>query len=287
MKKTRFIFSQNPSGKGKNEKLFRENEALRNRLKELTGSDVRWDDDKLPPDIENLLLKNIVQLEEGYGNAALVSVYEFLGRPSYPKVEELDDQQLEKELAALESLLFSHNILLDLAEMEDNREKYTCITEVFFHEKIRNIQMSGLFYRFHVAGEETVKNPDQAIEETGARFLNSWSNRAINELEAMLGNEFILEDGTVLSRETVLHKFRLMFESFTEFRNWKYAFHEVKHEFKGGDMQGVGLVNGYVAYDVVLESGELQHFEGPFIVFMSFNRSGCRLFYFVFPGFKW
>lgn len=284
MKKNRFI-SAGSFNKSAREKLHLENEKLRMRLKTEIGGEIKMEGKKLPLNVENLFLKNILDLEKNYARAPLVSMYEFLGCPAFKKAAEIDEEDIEKALEGVLDFLFNRNIIIDFTEMEDPREKYAFITEEFFAREVGNLRVPGVFFRFQLEGRRTDHNQD--IRKVGKRFVTDWFDRTMGVSSGELGEEFILEDGTVMSRKQVLEKFRLMFEAYTDFQHFQYVFNETKYEFKGSGVRGVGLVNGYVKYDAILESGDIQHFEGPFIVFMSLDKEAWRVFYFVFPGFEW
>lgn len=148
MNKQRISGRQEPTtGNDPKEKLRLENERLRCRLKNEYGSDFLCND-PIPPEVEQQLLKNVIDFEENYVNAKPISVFEFLGRPAVKNVDEITAGNIEEELEKLINLLVSNNLIIDFGNLTDPRHKYAFITRKLFRRQINNVRSPGMYLHF-------------------------------------------------------------------------------------------------------------------------------------------
>ena len=52
----------------------------------------------LPPEIERQFLDNIMAFENAFQSATRIQLYDFLGKPTFRKIEELSGDEISKEL---------------------------------------------------------------------------------------------------------------------------------------------------------------------------------------------
>ncbi|MBC8033691.1 MAG: hypothetical protein H7Y03_06060 [Chitinophagaceae bacterium] len=285
MEKNRLGFSGNHFSKETREKLHLENEILRLKLKAQTGGDLRHEGKELPPEIEHIFLKNILAFEENYAGAALISVFDYVGRPAYRDAASMTDAETEVALTELTDLLFRKNLTIDFGDLVHDRARYEFITNDLFPHQINDINVAGMFLHFQY--EEFHPNHDSDIRARAMEFIADWFERTMGKFSWELSEECVFPDGTTMPKKQLLKKFELVFQSYIGFKDCQYLIREVRFEEKEEGLKGVGYVDGAVKYQAVLESGEIKYFDGPFKLFMALE-SGCwRISYFIFPGFEW
>lgn len=285
MKKNKFGFPEKTSAGKSKDALHLENEILRIKLKAQTGKDLHYDGGTLPPEIENIFLKNILAFEESFSRSKLISVFDFLDRPAFRKAAELNDEELDTALSEISDLLFRKQITLDFCNLHDNRAKYKFITEDLFLHEVHDIRMPGTF--LHFIYEEFYPDHRAEIRKRALEFISDWFERTMGKLSWELAEEFIMPDGSVWPRQQVIEKMKLVFAAYTSFTDCQYTVTDVHYELKKDKTQGLGCVEGNVSYNAVLENGEKTSVEGTFRLFLT-TEDGCwRIFYFIFPGFDW
>src|SRR3954470_16625322 len=119
-------FSDDPE-----EQLKIENDILKLKLQAELGADFTVEEE-LSPDVENIFLKNVLELEHQFANASYKTIFEIIGSPVVMKEAELDEQEIKPALARLEELLDENGIVVDYGEEYDLRTKYRFITEELF-----------------------------------------------------------------------------------------------------------------------------------------------------------
>lgn len=102
----------------------------------------------LPPELENEWLNHIEQFEQQYKDAKQTTVWEYLGKPDFRKVSDIDLDKIPIELKRLMDYMNENNIALDtLCDVED-RELYRFITEELFVHEIDNMHIEGMMTCF-------------------------------------------------------------------------------------------------------------------------------------------
>lgn len=144
------------------DELASENEFLKLKMMaEFGGNFVGGD--KIPAELENQFLKQIIQYHKLHSDSETVSIYHFIGEPEYNHVHDLSDKQVKKQLRTLLKLLQKHGIKLDVLSQIPEREVYRFITEELFKQPISNVKMKGwvsqfVYEDFHPNAEYDVKN---------------------------------------------------------------------------------------------------------------------------------
>src|SRR5881398_2686713 len=90
-----------------------ENEFLKIKMQAEFGAHIS-DVDDVPPRIEHLFLKKILELEEYWQTAPKVKIYDQIGRPEFQSHLLLKGGELESELSKLLNLLQENNINFSL-----------------------------------------------------------------------------------------------------------------------------------------------------------------------------
>ena len=206
------------------ERLRKENEEKRENLIRKTGCEffIPEEGKKLDPFIENQFLNNIEEFEEAFENCKQISIYDFIGRPEFRKLEDIPESELESELKKLYVLFNNNSISLDCLCEVDNSVLYRFITEEFFNHKMDDVRIKGMMHcftyeEFHPNHRYDIENycedfitgilnldnqyfDSGIIDENGFKtrlvnFRNAFSGFTINEFRVLSVN-FDSENGT-------------------------------------------------------------------------------------------
>jgi hypothetical protein len=140
--------SKNESGnESRMDHIRTENEILQMKLQAETGA-VFHVDEELPPEIENIFLRQVQSFEEALRNSKKVTLYEMLNQPSYKKESELNDEELDIELNRLLDLLSGKHFIFSLPAQFDARKVYWHITEVMLKREVQDMSLPGMVWYF-------------------------------------------------------------------------------------------------------------------------------------------
>lgn len=270
-------FSEDPE-----EQLKIENDILKLKLQAELGADFKGEEE-LSPDVENLFLKNVLEFEHQFANASSKTVFEILGSPLVEKEADLTDAQVEEALGFLEELMEQKGIAVDYSAEYGSRIKYKFVTEELFYKESGFIDIPGM--TTHFIYEEFHPNHILDITNKALHFFSNWEERSFDEYSFDLAAELILEDGTIMPKAAVLQKIHWMFEAYIRFENAAFSIENSSFELNE-EGTGLGFAEGEVAYDAVLENGEIQTFKGPFKLYMQYD-GRWEMFFFHWPGFNW
>jgi hypothetical protein len=268
------------------DKLSIENEIMKIKLQMQFGDDFMMKSNgSLPPEIENQFLKQIMAYEDNHKNVEEVTVFERIGKPDFKKVEELNADEVSKELVRLNELMESKGVMLNICDGPyEDAVIYRFITEELFLENVEkefveNSICNFIYEEFHV-------NDKAEITKNTVQFMEHWFAREFDEHSYELANPMITAEGKVMPLPELFKKISLFFEAFEDFKNHKFMIGEVSFELHGED-GGMGHAEGLVKYDAVLDNGEVIHFEGGYKLYMQRQGNWWDIFYFVMPGFIW
>lgn len=160
------------------EELRAENNLLKVKLKMEFGMQ-DTDTSALPPHVENEWLKYINEFEQQYKNAKVITVYDFIGRPSYSKWDSLTREQTSVELERLHAILEANDVALDCICQYDDAIIYRFLTEELFHHEMDLIRIPGMTH--HFTYEEFHPNHDYDLRQQTGRFLTSVFGKKWNE----------------------------------------------------------------------------------------------------------
>lgn len=170
------------------EELRAENNVLKVKLKMEYGMQ-DTDTSSLPPHVENEWLKYINAFEQQYKDAKVITVYDFIGRPSYRKCDALTDEQIAVELERLRTVLEANDVALDCICEYNAAVIYRFLTEELFPHEMDLIRIPGMTH--HFIYEEFHPNHDHDLRQETERLLTSIFEKEWNE-------EY---DDLILSRE--------------------------------------------------------------------------------------
>jgi hypothetical protein len=270
-------FSEDPE-----EQLKIENEILKLKLQAELGADFKGEDE-LSPDVENIFLKNVLELEHHFANASYKTIFQILGTPSVASEANLSNKEIKHALAEIEELMEQKGIVVDYGQEYDDRIKYKFITEELFYKESTLIDIPGM--TTHFIYEEFHPNHSLDIKANAEKFFNHWEERSFDENSFELASQFTLDDGTCPSRKEVLQKLGWIFDAYVRFDNASFSINDISFRLDGEE-GGFGLVLGNVTYDAVLENGEIKNFSGPFRLYMEYD-DWWGINNFNWPGFNW
>lgn len=114
------------------------------------------------PELESEWLNSIEAFEEQYENAKKITIFEYLGKPSFKKIDELKPKEIPVELNRLNYILNKGNISLNTLCKVDEKELYRFISEELFHYEMDNIKIPGMmscftYEEFHPNSEYDIR----------------------------------------------------------------------------------------------------------------------------------
>jgi hypothetical protein len=269
-------FSSDPE-----ENLRMENEVLRLKLKAELGTEAHFIAD-LPAHLENEFLKNILSFENTIAGKKQIKVFDLLGKPDFIPAGELYDEDIELAFDRITELLNEKQIVVDFSGTYDSRTKYKFITEELFELETHEATESGMFIHFNY--EDFHPNHSLDIVCRTEEFLSQWFDCSLDNHSWELADTFILADGQILRRETVVQQLKEFFDCYTAFKECEYFISDIQFELK--EDCGIGHAEGTVKYKGMLDNQEEIQFTGPFKLYFTFDYEWWSIFYFIFPGFK-
>ena len=264
------------------ENLRMENELLRLKMQAELGSS-SYSSPGLDPQIENEFLKNVMAFENSYANSQPATVFHLLGKPYFKKPDELNDEQLERALEEITTLMSAKNVEVDFSEDVDSHTRYEFIVDELFAHETTFFPVGGMTVHFDY--EEFHPNHKKDIENRAKEFLEEWFKQSLNEKSWELADTFILPDGKLLSKAAVAAQLTHIFDAYTAFTDDKYVIKEVGFQLQEGG--GLGHAEGLVRYNAVLENGESVPIGGHFKLYMTLEYGWWSIFHIVFPGFEY
>jgi hypothetical protein len=237
-------FNNNP------DRLRAENEEKKKKLIEEHGAyfSSLSNDTNLPPEIESQFLNNIMAFEDAYQNNKRIRLFDYLGKPTTNRIEDLMENEIPDELNRLIELLSRHQVILDTLCDVDDRELYRFITEELFFEEIDDMHIPGMIT--HYTYEEFHPNHAYDIERLSTDFIHSYLNKESDFYTYSLSTEAGNTDWHI--------QFREAFSSFqlNDFSIQKFDFDTEKAVVQF-DCDFVGQVEGAVESLRFLGKGEL------------------------------
>ena len=139
-----------------------ENEFLKLKMMAEFGGEFMGSD-QLPPEVENVFLKQISKFQSLHQKAEMVKIFEFIGSPAYNHVHDLSDKEVIRDLKKIQKALQKKGIIVESFSGITPREMYRFITEEIFKQDIQNIKMPNwhmhmVYEEFHPSDEFDIKN---------------------------------------------------------------------------------------------------------------------------------
>jgi hypothetical protein len=133
---------------------------------------------EISPELENKWLNSIEEFEIQFENADKITVFEFLGKTAFKKINELKPEEIPFELDRLNGILHEGNISLSTLCSVDEKELYRFISEELFQYEMDNIRMPGMmscfiYEEFHPNAEYDIRQAfDYFFQCTMAKMKN-------------------------------------------------------------------------------------------------------------------
>lgn len=270
------------------EQLRIENEILRLKLKAELGGEIEGMEgtEGLPPEIENLFLKNILSFEHQYEQVPATSIYQILQEPHFIPVDDLSDDALITAYENIIQLLEKNHIAVDFRGDYPIREKYRFITQDLFKHETKLVHIDGM--TTHYSYEEFYPNHSLSIEDQANEFIAHWFNMNFDESSWELSDEFLTDTQQIVTKATVLQKFNNIFAAYQKFENADFKITNINFEIdENNPAVGLGFAEGSVQFTAILENNEAIHVASVFKLYMQLENSDWRIFFFYWPGFRW
>lgn len=148
-----------------------DNELKKKELEEKYGAMFGESENNLPPQVESDWLQSIERFEEEFSVAQRTTVYDYMGKPSFKRLDEIEAGEVSAELERMYDMLDNNNISLDtLCEVADE-DLYRFITEELFLHEMDDMRIPGMMLCFIY--EEFHPNAEYDIRESFDYFFSS------------------------------------------------------------------------------------------------------------------
>ncbi|HHH49497.1 MAG TPA: hypothetical protein ENK52_00805 [Saprospiraceae bacterium] len=240
-----------------NKDFKKEIEQKKKRLKEEFGMDDYGTKSKMPPEIENQWLDQILAFEQQFKKNKQITVYEKIASPKFKSSEELDDLEIEKELKRLQDLMLENGINLDTICQVESRKLYEFITKELFEYEVDDIHIEGMTTNFIY--EEFHPNHEYDLEQFTREGINNLF-RADKEYWDMqiLTDKFISKSGKPITKEKLQKSIFSFKDSYTKITLQDLNFTKIEYDLE----KAKGQTSFYIKYIALPEKGEEIVFEG-------------------------
>jgi hypothetical protein len=195
-----------------------DNELKKRDLTEKYGASFSNINDDLSPEIENIWLNNIEEFEKQYEKAKLTTVWEYIGKPEYRKITEINESEISTRLNELFDLLDKNNISLDTICEVEEKELYRFITEELFEHEMDDIRIPGMtscfiYEEFHPNAQNEIERAiDYFFRMTMAKMKNIGGEGY--DLLYIDEQNFCDIDGNAIDKEKVIKSINTFLDSF-------------------------------------------------------------------------
>ena len=231
------------------EELSTENELMKLKMMaEFGGKFV--DNENIPPELENLFLKQILKFHRKSDRTKLTTVFQLIGEPEYDHVNDLSEKEITKELARLLKMMRKKGIDLDFYPETGEREIYRFVVEELFKEEVPEGRVKGWINEFTY--EDYYPNP-----EADAKYITELCLEYVFEKDAFLLPDLLSDDmkdhlGLTVDTEDVIDTIE---EFKQQFNQLKLADLNMKVTELGADGQTARVVAD-VEYKTQFEKGK-------------------------------
>ncbi len=274
------LFSADPE-----ENLRIENELLKLKLQAERGALFSENGESIPAEAEAAFLKNIQLFEEACEHTKETTVYELIGKPDWRKAAEVDPDALQAEVDSILGLMEAKNIFLHVEGQYSPAVIYEFLTGELFQQEVMPVCIPGFMQCFIY--EEFHPNHTLSIEKKAKDFLDHWFRMEFNEYSIELASQFITADNLQFTRDEVLSRLSDCLACYQSFSNQVITNTATSFEWCKNPKMGLGIAEGMISYDAILENGETVPVSGPYKLYMSSDSDFWQIYYFEFPGFSW
>jgi len=225
------------------------NELLKLKLEMECGMR-SYESNGLSPEMENKWLQYIYNHEQLIRDCGKVAVYDYIGRPSFTAIENLERKQVTAELERLLSIMKTYGVQLDCMCEYDDSVIYKFVTTELFGVEMDNIRMPGLVN--HFTYEDFHMNNQYEIERIGTDLLKSIYNHQWRaEYDSVWVAHAVKCNGVVRD----FHGFSSVIMGFQQ-RHSFLEIHELHvHEVSVDEINGHGQMTAALVYIAQLHSG--------------------------------
>jgi hypothetical protein len=123
-------------------------QAKRDTLHDKYGMEFEYTDSRLPPDVENEWLDQVLEFERQFEQARSITVRERIGDPPLQPLNDLPLYAVGEAVTTLLDLLADHGIAVDFLGDVDDIEAYRYLTEELLDEEMDDIRIDGMVLHF-------------------------------------------------------------------------------------------------------------------------------------------
>ena len=263
------------------ENLRMENQFLELKLKAEFGVETFLEGD-LPAEIENEVLKNVLEIENSFSQAQETKIRHLLGNPQIKPEVELNGLEVELFLAQITQMLLLKNIIVEFTGNYDNRTKYKFITEEILEEHILDTGIPDMM--IHFIYEEFHPDHKLDLENKTKKFLSAWFEKDTDKLLWELADQIILPKGAILGKDEVNEKLQNVFNCYLRFSECTHIITGISFEII--DDTGMAYAEGMVSYNAIMANQEAIAIQGSFKLYFCLEYGWWDIYYFVLPGFE-
>ena len=240
----------------------------------------------LPPEIENLFLKNVMEFEKMNADSKPIKIFDFLNKPVFEDEKDLDEEKFKIEFKRLQALLEENSINISFTRERDNRFKYDFITKEIFEHETPFIPVNGM--TTYLSYEEFHPDHEAEITEITNQFLQDFFERTLNVDTDYINDQIIEPDGNILSREQLINRFHSLYEAAIEFENTSFQLENLEFELKepGKEPSAMGFSEGWIRYDMIFSDGSRKKIDGPFKIYFSREFDYWSICFFYLAGYN-
>jgi len=259
------------------DELRAQNAVLKLKLEMEHGMEMS-DTSELPPEIENQWLRNIQAFEEQFERNESISVFEFIGNPSFTPLESLTSDQLPGAIAELMGLLEENGIVLEFCCDYDDEVVYRFITTEFFPYEIDNIRMEGGAHVFSY--EEFHPNHEYDLRRTSANFIMRVLSKEWSEYDI-----YFLSDSVTFHSKTFTRSGMSSIISFFQCCHSDLALEQFSIQNVHVDLENrKAVVRGDIVYCATHPGMKTEVVEGPCIIHFMLGNLDWEIVQFDIPG---
>ncbi len=217
-----------------NDELKFENEIIKLKLRAEHGGMV-YGNEGVPPEIENMFLKNILHMQAYRKQPEIQTVYEFLGKPEYKPVAEFTDEKMaEEEHEKVLDLLNEKGVFIDYCYDEPPvEERYRFLVTDIFNAEIEVFDIPGM--AMHFIYEEYYPNQKLnihfAVEDTLRQVFSH--RREFDDYGFVYLADEIIHNGELCMKSEFLERLAPFWDSYEQLRMSGIEIHEPEIHEKG------------------------------------------------------
>jgi hypothetical protein len=230
-------------------------------------------------------LKKLKEDEARWSDIKSLTIYEFLGKPSFKNSKKIPEKEVAGALESLLKLCESKGISLEVRGFYPPLEIYRFLTTELFAMKTEMILQPDCICK--LIYEDYHPNHKITIEDVSMRFLELWLGRRLKEFNFELTDVFVTSQGQIRSKFDVLSKLQFAFEEILNISQASMYFSQVSYNWDEKENSGTGHAEGMIKYTATLKDGNTKIEEGAFKFYLTNESNGWEVFYFVLPGFSW